>query len=237
MAQALGRCLHGEEFRSLSGSAPLDLLMRNLDRLPRRPREWFYAIAGVTEAIGPRAARRLDVDAIAAWLAGLYPDRAYPAAFVGSSNGAVVHLAAALGVPFLPQTFLCPVRRLGADPDDAQAGLAAGRGIATALARARPDLAVHQMQDPNQDRLMLQTMSYFRLKHRRLPAPWRDALARWLPRGATLYVVDCRLRWPVTRLCERALFQFGAAGGATLDEYFHGGERVRAHFRRYGVDR
>jgi len=106
-----------------------------------------------------------------------------------------------------------------------------------ALLRAQPDVAVHHMHDPNQDRLMLQTMSYFRLKHRRLSSPYRDALTRWLPRGATLYVMNCTKRWPVTRTSERSVFQFGAVGGAMLEEYFQGGERVRAYFNRYGVYR
>jgi hypothetical protein len=50
--------------------------------------------------------------------------------FAGSSNGAVAHLAAALGVPWLPQTLLLAVRTGGLDPDDPaadmQAMLAAG---------------------------------------------------------------------------------------------------------------
>ena len=62
------------------------------------------------------------------------------------------------------------------------------------LLQAHPDIAVHHMQDPVQDRLMLHSMGYYRLKHRRLPASYRDALARWLPRGATLYIVNCTKR-------------------------------------------
>jgi hypothetical protein len=52
-----------------------------------------------------------------------------------------------------------------------------------------------------------------------------------------LYVVNCTKRWPVTRTGARSVFQFGAVGGATVDEYFHGGDRVRAYFTRYGQDR
>ncbi|MBV8092972.1 MAG: hypothetical protein JO110_07025 [Acetobacteraceae bacterium] len=237
MAQTLGSYLHGEEFRSLTGSGRLDRMLPLVNLLPERPREWFYSFAGMVEGVWPRELPRLDFEGIANWLVGLYPKKSYPSAFVGSSNGAIVHLAAALGVPWLPQTFLCPVRHLASDPDDARTGFSAGLPFAQALTEAAPDMAVHHMQDPNQDRLMLRTMSYYRLKHRRLPDAFRQALAEWLPRAATLYSVECTKTWPVTRTGPRSVFQFGALGGATIDEYFHGGERVRAYLARYRVRR
>jgi len=237
MAQALALALHGREFRSLTGSPVLDSVLPAVNLLPRRLREWFYSFSGMVEALPADKLRQLDVGRIARWLTGLYPDRTFPAAFIGSSNGATVHLGAALGAPWLSQTLLCPVRNLGADADDANEGFAAGASTVAHLLETEPDLSVHHMHDPNQDRLMLRTMSYFRLKHRRLPAAYRAALTRWLPRGATLYVVNCTRRWPVTRTGPRSVFQFGAVGGATIDEYQHGGERVRAYFSRYHVDR
>jgi hypothetical protein len=237
MARALGHFLHGREFTSLTGSAALDTLIRRINLLPRRPREWFYSVSGAIEALPQRRVPRLDLDRIAAWLAGLYPDRRYASAFIGSSNGALIHLAAALGAPWLPQTFLCPVRQFGVDPDEPRAGFATGRPIVEMLLRAHPDIAVHHMHDPNQDRLMLRTMSYYRLKYRRLPPAYRDALERWLPPGATLYVVDCTKRWPVLRTGARSLFQFGALGGMEADEYFRGSPRLRAALARTGTGR
>jgi len=137
------------------------------------------------------------------------------------------HLAAAIGAPWLPQTFLSPVLDLGADPDDARRGFAAGASRHRRASHAGPEPG--PADAPHHELL--------RLKHRRLPPPYRDALARWLPRGATLYVVNCTKRWPVTRTGERSVFQFGAVGGATQQECFQGGERVRAYFRRYHAHR
>lgn len=237
MARALGAFLHDERFDSLTGSPTLDRMLPLVNLLPRTPRESFYAFAGTVEALRQSQLRALDVQAIARWLAGLYPNRHYPAAFIGSSSGALVHLAAAIGAPWLPQTFLCPVRHLGADPDDARAAFAAGSPLVETLLRVAPDMAVHHMHDPNQDRLMLRTMSYYRLKYRRLPAAYRDALMRWLPPGATLYLVNCTRRWPVTRTSDRSVFQFGAVGGAGADEYRLGSERVREYLARYDAGR
>jgi len=232
-AQALALALHGREVESLSASPLLDRAMPLVNHLPRRAREWVYSIGGMTEGIAKRDARDLDIEGIARWIAGLFPARNYPAAFIGSSNGALMHVAAAMGVPWLAQTFLSPVRQWLMDPDDPKRGFAAGRAVVDALLEAHPELSIHHMHDPNQDRLMLHMMSYFRLKLRRLPQAYRDFLVRSLPRGATLYIDRCTLRWPVTRTSERSIFQFGAVGGATHDEYFRGGERTRDYFRRY----
>jgi hypothetical protein len=78
---------------------------------------------------------------------------------------------------------------------------------------AQPDISVHHMLDPNQDRLMLRMMSYFRLKYRRVPVAYRNFPTECLPRGGTLHIADGTLRWPVTRTSGRSVFQFGAAGG------------------------
>jgi hypothetical protein len=93
------------------------------------------------------------------------------------------------------------------------------------------------MHDPNQDRLMVQRMTYFRVKHLRLPEAYAQFLEETLEPGGTLFLVECGLRWPTTRVGERHLFQFGALGGATPAEYLHGGPRVEAYLRRYDSPR
>ncbi|MEX3950910.1 hypothetical protein AB4Y40_24520 [Paraburkholderia sp. EG287B] len=234
MAQALASMLHGKRFSSPSQSPLLDRFMPAINALPKRQREWAYIVGGMSEGIDPRRAKSLDVERIAQWLTDLYPQVPRRCAFIGSSNGAMIHLAAALRAPWLPQTFLCPVRAPFSDPDDAQRGFDTSRRIAEALLAADARIAVHHMHDPNQDRLMLHGMRYFRLKFRRLPLAFREFLLGNLERGGTLYVVNCTRDWAVTRTSERSVFQFGATGGATEDEYLHGGERVRAFLAHYG---
>ncbi|NLP60293.1 hypothetical protein [Paraburkholderia sacchari] len=237
MAQALASALRGEPFASPSQSPLLDRLMPAINALPKRQREWTYIVGGMSEGIGPGDAGRLDIERIAEWITGLYPRGSAGCAFVGSSNGAMIHLAAALGAPWLPQTFLCPVRAPFSDPDDVEHSFKAGGRIVEAMLAADSRIAVHQMHDPNQDRLMLHSIRYFRIKHRRLPLAYREFLLGTLERGATLYVVNCTRDWPVTSTGDRSYFQFGATGGATESEYLQGGERVRAFLEREGSAR
>ena len=236
MVMALSNALHQRPFDSASQVSGVDRVLPALSLLPERMREWGHAMGGMAEGISLSQVQQLDIEGIARWVASQYPQQQYQAAFVGSTNGAMVHLAAAMGVPWLPQTFLCPVRSLRNDPDDAQKGLADGKPITDALLAASPHLAVHQMQDPNQDRLMLDQMSWFRLKHRKLPLEYNEFLLSALPPGSTLIVNNCTQQWPVTRTSDRSFYQFGALGGATEQEYFNGGPRVIEFLARHGIE-
>lgn len=130
------------------------------------------------------------------WMTGHYPARRYPGVAVGSSNGALVHLCAALGIPWLPQTFLIPVRRTGIPPDEPAADCQWAREPARRLLQANPDLQLHHMHDPNQDRLSLQGMTYFRVKRRRLGAAYERFLDQVLQPAATILLVECTIGWP-----------------------------------------
>jgi hypothetical protein len=137
MLRALARYLHGKDF-PLLGTRPASMLpvmeplAAAVNALPRRLREAVYIWSGWAEAIPPAQAGGVRAEEIARWVVGEYPRRPYPAAMIGSSNGAAVHLCAALGIPWLPQTFLIPIRRSGAHPDEPKADLAAARGPARA---------------------------------------------------------------------------------------------------------
>ncbi len=141
--------------------------------------------------------------------------------------------AAALGAPWLPQTFLMPVRRGGISPDDPAGDAAWAPPLAECILRRHLDLQWRHMHDANQDRLMIAGMSYFRFKWRRFPHAYAWFLTETLARGATLlYIVDCRSRWPVHRHGPRHVFPFGGAGGMSPQEYHQGSERIRAYLGR-----
>jgi hypothetical protein len=217
--ESLARALHGKDFPYLGQSrfkVPLVLASR---ALPPPLRRRAYAIASGREGVPPDRLGEIDLERVAGWVAGRYPERSAPAVLLGSSNGAVTHLAAACGIPWLPQTLLIPVRRPGVDPRDYRAAAEFGVRHGPALLDANPDVELHHMHDANQDALSASQMAYFRVKWRRLPEAYRQFLGRHLQPGAPLVVVRDTSAWPVTRYGDRHVFQTGAQGGMTPDEY------------------
>lgn len=229
LARALARFLHGRDFPRLGQSRILELPVALSNRIPREWRNRIFARFGAVEGVRPDQVDEVDTERIAAWAADLYPRRRYPVVFVGSSSGALIHLAALLDAPWLPQTFLTLVRQSGIDKDRPAQALDFGREPGRRFLAANPLVQLHHMHDSSQDRLMLDYITYFRWKFRRLPAAYRDFLVRRIEPGGTLVLSDCGVRWPTTRVDERHLFQFGALGGPTRAEYLEGSKRV-AHF-------
>ncbi len=242
MLRALAASLRGEGLPLLGAMprsrAPLMKVVASaVNRLPKPLQEQVYIWSGWMEAIAPRNLADVSGEDVAAWMADRYPRRQYQAVVVGSSNGAAVHLWAALGIPWLPQTFLVPVARSGIPPDEPREEMRWAQPHADLVLRRNPDLELHHMQDPVQDWLMVQRMSYFRLKRRSLGVAYERFLRECLAPGGTILVVECGLRWPTTRRGDRHVFQFGALGGATVDEMLHGGDRVETYLRHHGSRR
>jgi hypothetical protein len=241
MLRATGRYLRGKDFPQLgmmpAGAMPfMKPVGSSVNALPEKVRERLYVRSGWGEAIPPKKLGNVSAEEVARWVVSQYPRRRYQAAAIGSSNGALVHLCGALGIPWLPQTFLIPVRRK-LHPDEPQRNMEWGREHAPTLLEANPELQLHHMHDANQDRLMIERMTYFRVKRLRLGEAYERFLEQTLSPGGTIFVVDCKLRWPTTRVAERHVFQHGAPGGATPEEYLRGSERVEEYLKRYGSHR
>jgi hypothetical protein len=237
MVMALARFLHGRDTPPLGQPAARALLpvARAANLLPVRARETIYSAASGAEAQSARRLATLDIDDVAKNVTQLYPRRRYPGVMVGSSSGALVHLCAALGIPWLPQTMLLPLRQRDVPVDDPMRAAHAFDDTARALLQRNPDVVLHHMHDPNQDRLTLRRVAYFRVKRTRLGPAYEQFLIRTLAPGATLFLTECRQSWPTTRIDERHVFQFGAVGGMTPQEYHDGSPRLAAHLRRHGL--
>jgi hypothetical protein len=208
-----------------------------VNRMPRGVREVSYIWSGWSEAVRPRQVGAVNTEAIAEWICSAYPRKRYPAVLIGSSSGAVAHLAALAGIPWLPQTLLVPVRHRALDPDDPRAAMDLLASARAAFTEANPGTAVHHMHDANQDRLMIRRMGYFRFKYQQLPAAYETFLRECLEPGGTVVVVDCGERWPTTKTGPRQVFQHGAVGDATAEEYASGGDRVAAFLEEQGAAR
>ncbi|MGY1762445.1 hypothetical protein ACI79G_16195 [Geodermatophilus sp. SYSU D00779] len=217
--RALARALDGGDFPYLGQSRLKALPVQASALLPSRLRCRAYAIASGREGVAVDRLGDIDLDEVADWVMQAYPHRRYPAVLIGSSNGALTHLAAACGIPWLPQTLLVPVRRRGADPADMAAALEFGARHGPALLAPNPRVELHQMQDANQDALSGSQMAYFRVKWTGLPPAYQRFLDERLQPGAPVVVVRDTSTWPVTRVGERQVFQVGAQGGMTPEEY------------------
>jgi hypothetical protein len=101
------------------------------------------------------------------------------------------------------------------------------------LLEANPDVQLHHMHDANQDRLMVRALTYFRYKRRTLGPGYERFLTERLEPGGTIVIADCARRWGTTRLGPRHVFQHGALGGATEEEFHHGSDRVAEYLERY----
>src|SRR6266545_4311324 len=196
MLRALAGYLRGEGLPLLGAMPPsraplMKLVASVVNALPKPLQEQVYIWSGWMEAVSQRKLAVVSGDEVAAFMAGLYPRRRYPAVVVGSANGAAVHLWAALGIPWLPQTFLVPVARSGIPPDEPREEMRWAAPHAETVLRRNPDLELHHMHDPVQDRLMVQRMSYFRFKRRTLGAAYEDFLRECLEPGGTIIVMEC----------------------------------------------
>ncbi len=234
LVRALAHALDGEPFPAL-GLAP-EKIARILpygNYLPRQTRQRLYQTGSANEAIPPEELGDVRFEAFREWVVDRYPERGYPAVLVGSANGAAVHLAALLGIPWLPQTFLLPVQR-EIDPDDGTESFWWGREAAIPLLDANSDLKLHHMHDPNQDRLPIERMAYFRVKALELGPAYESFLESVLAPDGDIILVESTATWPTTSVTDRHVFQFGGIGGLSPEEYQVGGSHVRSFLDRQG---
>ncbi len=232
MALAGAYYLRGDEFDALGQPRVLKPFARSVGRLPDKAREKIFIASGALETVSPRRVHRLKFDKVGRWLGEMYPAGPYPAVAIGSSNGALTHLYAALGIPWLPQTLLVPVRQR-VHPDDPVEAMEHARKYGRRMMDALPDMQLHHMHDASQDRLMVRALTYFRVKRRALGADFERFLLDRLQPGGTIIVADCQLSWRTTSVGERYVFQHGAPNGVTEDEYHHGSQRIAEYLERY----
>ncbi|EEP82811.1 predicted protein [Uncinocarpus reesii 1704] len=229
MLRAIGRYLHFRDFPQLGVPTPLAGAMPLVNKLPPSLRNTVYSTVGANEAVAEHdVASTFDAESVTHSVVAHFPaHRKYPAVAIGSTNGALTHLYAAMGIPWLPQTLLMPVKR-SRDASihqgllDMTAEMEWGRSAGQTLLEGNPNMIeVYHMADPNQDQLMIQRMAYFRLKFIKMTQAYRRFLLDALePNNGTIVLVRCGLKWPSsTKVAERQYFQSGALGGLSAEGF------------------
>ena len=182
--------------------------------------EWGMRLSVGHEA---KEAGRLDVDSLPQWCVDQYPqgDRQYEAIVIGSPNGAVAHLAALLGAPFLTTSFGLTFRHPTIDADDYLAYLESSGEIVDSILAANEgtgfELIAHY--DPLHDRSLVRYVDFIRVKLRELPACYREFIDRHLAPGGSLILIDCAFAWPQYELQARAYVQVGGLGGIPAETF------------------
>lgn len=237
MVESLSRCL--QEKPTGTANPVGRWYARAINALPEAVRQKLYAASGIIDAIGAEQLGSLDPEEFCHWVYNIYPDRQYPAVAIGSSNGALVHLCAALGIPWLPQTMLIPVRKpsdISVDEPLRTVEWATGPG--EAFLQDNPHWQLHHMMDPVHDRLRVEHIVYFRPKKLTLGSWYERFIRERLAPGGTVLIFDCQKQWQTVRRGDRHYFQFGGDGGVSDHEYYRGSERIRRflHAQRAPVD-
>ncbi|CAG8908474.1 unnamed protein product [Penicillium egyptiacum] len=232
MLRAIGRHLNFRDFPQLGIPTSLAPAMPLINWLPSYLRDTIFSTLGAHEAAGD-VASTFEAESITESVAAHFPaHRKYPAVAIGSTNGALTHLYAMMGIPWLPQTLLMPVKRpksaaFRQGQLDMTAEMEWGRSVGQELLRRNPGIELYHMADPNQDQLMIRHMAYFRLKFIKMTEAYKNFLLSALEPNGTIILVRCGSKWPSTKVANRHYFQSGAVGGITSKEFLRGSTNVK----------
>jgi len=236
MVLALADFLKGKPYEGLGTVPTNESYATFINILPVSWRKKLYSWIGNFSAASVKKAGDIDASKIDKWIYDLYPKRKYPAIVIGSSNGAMIHLCAAMGIPWLPQTFLIPVDKEKKFPvDEPKKTMNWGIEPGNAFLKKNKEWQLHHMMDPNQDRLRVDDVGYFRIKKLKMGEWYTKFVEEQLAPGGKIIIVDCRYQWPVCKMGERHYFQFGGAGGLEPKEYYEGSAAVKEFLQRAGT--
>ncbi|WNZ25600.1 hypothetical protein HJG54_24020 [Leptolyngbya sp. NK1-12] len=232
--QGLGNYLKGKDLPA-GGSTPSAKALGGeaISHLSQQAVATVSTWSGWFNASSPDVIDDVRVETMIRWVLSQYPRRRYPGAMIGSTNGAAVHLGAALEIPWLPQTLLVCLQHFQ-DPDEPKQVLEWAKPLVQRLLANNPDVSVYQMHDPNQDRVKVPRVAYFRLKQTRLSERYKQFLVENLSPGATLFLLECQYTWLSTRVSDRHYFQFGGAGMLAPEDYFNHSEQITEFLTQHG---
>jgi hypothetical protein len=228
---SLANALKGRETPGLAPSSePFSTIVK---ALPEKVRHMLFSRSARMTGIATDDIGQLKAEDFARAVIDMYPARKYPAIMIGSASGAMIHLAAAMGIPFLPQTFTIPVARPSYLPvDEPKRNMEWALEPGETFLQNNADFKLHHIFDPVHNRSDLQNSSFFKIKMQRLVLEYERFIAQNLEKGGTIIISDCTRQWPVSMINDRFVFQFGAPGSASEEDYFSGSGQVSQYLER-----
>ncbi|MEV4754909.1 hypothetical protein AB0J86_07325 [Micromonospora sp. NPDC049559] len=225
---AAARALRGEDCADL-GHQPV---LNRFRGAPEPVRRAAVARAGGRAALSPEQAAGVDAERVARWMVEQYPFRSYPAVVVGSPHAGAVHLATAMGVPWLPAAFDVVVHWPGGAVDDPRAALGHGGRVTARLLAGNPDVSVRQVHDPASRGVLAGATVSLVVRWRRLPDAYREFLGTHLAGGAPVLLLRDARTWPVLHPSEGHSFQVGGPRSGLEPGDFHAGSEPLAEMLR-----
>lgn len=219
--------LHNKVFRGQKLPYSGIVYSNLINSLPVSFRKKLYGFGGKVEAFSYKKINSINADEISNWIYDIHPKKKFPAIAIGSSNGALNHLYALLGIPWLPQTFLIPVntgKSLSVDhPRDT---IEWSAKHAPAFLRNNTKWQLSQMMDPVQDRVRAGEIAYFRIKMISMNKWYLKFLKERLEPGGVIIIINSGIKWPVIKIDSGHTFQFGGLGTLPAEEFYNGSKRI-----------
>ncbi|WP_328346224.1 hypothetical protein [Micromonospora sp. NBC_00421] len=199
---------------------------------PATPSSRFIAAPeAVRRAAATRAAGRLaltaaqagavDGERVARWIVDQYPRQRYPAVVLGSPHAAAVHLAVALGAPWLPAGFELTAHWTHGAVDRPAAALDQGAAFAARILAGNPDLHVRQVHCPASRGALAGVTVSLLARWRALPVAYARFLADRLTCGSVVLLVGDVRSWPVSDPGQGHSFQLGSPTSGLEPVDFH----------------
>ncbi|MEU1606332.1 hypothetical protein [Micromonospora matsumotoense] len=217
LVAAAARALRGVDCADLGHPTPLS----RFTPAPEPVRRVAAARAAGRVALTAAQAGDVDGERVARWIVDQYPRERYPALVLGSPHAAAVHLAVALGVPWLPAGFEMSAHWTHGAVDRPGAALDQGAAFAARVLAGNPDLHVRQVHCPASRGALAGVTISLVARWRALPVAYTRFLAdRLTPRAVLLLVGDER-RWPVSDSGQGHSFQLGSPASGLAPVDFH----------------
>jgi hypothetical protein len=190
------------------------------------------------DAVPVGLAGHINANRVAEWVVAQYPRRDFAGAVLGSPHGGAAHLAAALGVPWLPSSFDVVVRWPEGSADDPAAAVEHGGKVVRRMLAANPGVLIRQVHDPAVRGVQAGCTVALNVRWRWLPEAYRGFLSTHLAAGGPVLVLRDARTWPVLHVDAGHTFQLGSpASGLEPADFLGGSPHLHQVLRYLGGDR